>query len=408
MAINNVTIPFPDFKLQEVIDPDQFDANNASLVNKTNELVDKVNTLQEVTNSNTSILSLKADKSEVMTRTELIPFLQGGDTDIVVEVFTIVNNNAGNGAFTYRNDAGNIVTGVRSAEGRLTFRLEKKSYATGQNRIKAIINDALHRSTASGGLIETSPTEVTLSAPESNGTEVTFEYFYRVGVSGEHNVLISPNTPPPSDKDTVWLKETGNNIVEIRPKGTGDYSKLLLPKSNDKAITITDANNRFTAETLDGVLDELFQNANDGKTAVANAITAKGVSASPTDTFSTLATKIGQINTGKRFATGTVMSSSTAMNFLTHFNSTFANASITVTGLSFKPKFILFYRLGSEISVNGTYVEGQKWNGYQLATVADNGNWAVQVNDVEAYVRNGSFRMAVNHTSTLYNWIAFE
>jgi hypothetical protein len=41
--------------------------------------------------------------------------------------------------------------------------------------------------------------------------------------------------------------------------------------------------------------DQLFQYANDGKTQVANAITNKGVSASSIDTFSTLATKIGQI-----------------------------------------------------------------------------------------------------------------
>ncbi|MEC0092511.1 tail fiber protein [Paenibacillus macquariensis] len=42
--------------------------------------------------------------------------------------------------------------------------------------------------------------------------------------------------------------------------------------------------------------DAAFLQANNGKTAVASAVTAKGVAASPSDTFPTLATKIGQIS----------------------------------------------------------------------------------------------------------------
>ncbi|WP_170307971.1 tail fiber protein, partial [Paenibacillus dakarensis] len=43
--------------------------------------------------------------------------------------------------------------------------------------------------------------------------------------------------------------------------------------------------------------DAAFQSASDGKTAIANAVNAKGVTASPADSFPTLATKIGQIKT---------------------------------------------------------------------------------------------------------------
>ena len=63
----------------------------------------------------------------------------------------------------------------------------------------------------------------------------------------------------------------------------------------DSAVAITDANSLFTATKLDGALNELFTFANSGKTAVASAITAKGVTASSADTFPTLATKVGQI-----------------------------------------------------------------------------------------------------------------
>jgi len=91
-----------------------------------------------------------------------------------------------------------------------------------------------------------------------------------------------------------------------------------------------DANSHFTATNLDGVLDELFTNANDGKTGIANAVTAKGVPASPSDTFSALADKIGQINTGKKWASGTVSD---------------VNSKFTVNNLDFKPSVVILYSI---------------------------------------------------------------
>lgn len=49
---------------------------------------------------------------------------------------------------------------------------------------------------------------------------------------------------------------------------------------------------------LQDQLDEVFQSVSDGKKAIASAITGKGVAASGSDSFSTLSTKITQINTG--------------------------------------------------------------------------------------------------------------
>lgn len=79
-----------------------------------------------------------------------------------------------------------------------------------------------------------------------------------------------------------------------------------IPVSGASAgsISVDDPNNHFTGEDVESVLEELFTFANDGKTAVANAITAQNVAASPTDTFSVLADKIGQIFQGKKIAFG--------------------------------------------------------------------------------------------------------
>jgi hypothetical protein len=72
---------------------------------------------------------------------------------------------------------------------------------------------------------------------------------------------------------------------------------------------------------------DLFQYANDGKTGIANAVTAKGVAASPTDTFATLAGKIGQIAQFRK-ATGQISAN---------------NGTIIVTGLAFRPKYVIMF-----------------------------------------------------------------
>ncbi|MDF2925878.1 MAG: putative phage tail protein [Paenibacillaceae bacterium] len=115
----------------------------------------------------------------------------------------------------------------------------------------------------------------------------------------------------------------------------------------------------------------LFQYANDGKTAVANAVTAKGVSASPAETFATLASKIGQIQTGFVGARGTVA----------------ANSRIHVTGLSFTPNYVIvlmpstgriwfrFVNYGFTIYMPGTSVYSPQnlssSNAYHITIVAN-------------------------------------
>jgi len=74
--------------------------------------------------------------------------------------------------------------------------------------------------------------------------------------------------------------------------------------------------------------ESLKSSVSDGKSAIAAAITGKGVVASGSDTFQQLSTKIIQIKTGKRWATG---SSSTKQGTQGEFE---------VTGLEFKPSIV--------------------------------------------------------------------
>lgn len=150
-----------------------------------------------------------------------------------------------------------------------------------------------------------------------------------------------------------------------------------------KNIAVEDLNNRFTATDVEGVLNELFTFANDGKTSIASVIgspatsgdtfttlanhitnhksslanslgsgssadslqtlvntrlqglkntlatnlTNKGQTAKGTETLLSLINKVAAINTGKRFATGTVTQ--------------VLNQPIAVSGLSFTPSVII-------------------------------------------------------------------
>lgn len=71
--------------------------------------------------------------------------------------------------------------------------------------------------------------------------------------------------------------------------------------------TVTAAINEMQAE-LDSMLqrfNELFQSASDGKQKIATAITGKGITASSSETFDSLASKINNIKTGLNVISGT-------------------------------------------------------------------------------------------------------
>mgnify|MGYP001171380483 CR=1 FL=1 len=138
-------------------------------------------------------------------REELEPYLQSGDTLVHYDVFVILESNRGDGTFSYYDKSGEEYIGELDEEGRPIFELSA-SYSPGNNHIEAYIDDTLHRSPASGGLIEIDETHVMLDEPKENGTEITFRYFQRVGMAEEYSVSFGRNTPRPSTGGTIWFK----------------------------------------------------------------------------------------------------------------------------------------------------------------------------------------------------------
>lgn len=88
----------------------------------------------------------------------------------------------------------------------------------------------------------------------------------------------------------TWTEEDRFNHQELN-----DNFKKLDAIPADK---ITLVSTQFTEKNVKAALESLKSGASDVKTKVANAITGKGVPASPSDTGDQLAAKIGQIPSG--------------------------------------------------------------------------------------------------------------
>lgn len=305
--IVDLTISYPDFKLNDLIDPEQFDINNFEITTKINEIIlesnnndsritsveadkadkqttytitqtnellnTKVNTTDVVSlatpnrvlrldlnsklptsvtgHADSTLASLNTHrastdhnniyyiKSEVdskdsvlnaviqtnrnnittlqgqmvthnhnttyYTKTELEPFLRGGDTSVIYEIFNIINSNNGDGTFTYINDLGNTVIGSLTPEGHQIFTLTRGSYSLSEH-ISCIINDTLHRSVKSGGMSKINDFNFALTMPEGNGAEITVTYFERVGIAGEYRIIVGNQRPLSAHGEVMWFK----------------------------------------------------------------------------------------------------------------------------------------------------------------------------------------------------------
>jgi hypothetical protein len=173
-----------------------------------NDLAGLGRTTETIKENRTMINDLevrKADRDETYTRQVLDQYLKGGDTNIIEEVYIIVTTDNGDGTFTYRDSEETEFQGELGPSGEQTFQLIKGTYEPGLNRIELLINDALRRSVASGGIVEGDGTFVTLVDPEGVESEITIKYYMRLGLAGEFNVRYGSEMPPLLT-NTMWFK----------------------------------------------------------------------------------------------------------------------------------------------------------------------------------------------------------
>lgn len=109
MTINLVNIPFPDFQNGAIMLESQFDANNASLVLKVNEIIPQ-------TNTNTDEIALRAISADTYNKTEVDAFVNAIDVrnqaDEDVMVAHKISNDHDGVYYTKTQVDGNIYTKV--------------------------------------------------------------------------------------------------------------------------------------------------------------------------------------------------------------------------------------------------------------------------------------------------------
>lgn len=206
-----------------------------------------------------------------------------------------------------------------------------------------------------------------------------------------------------------------------------DYDKLFQYANNGKTSianvigglsasnTHTEIANRITAinnvlndslqsndrSTLTRTIDWLNQRKND----IAWHLNQKNVGANGGEGMATLISKIGNINTGKRYASGTVKSSSFGCVFNSQNNDVGGTFfEVTVDNLTFKPRIIIVRKLYSEYVVVTTYHADLFTKNGQI----DMDGRAITTSGGSAHVDDRCFVLPVQEGNKDYAWEAFD
>lgn len=165
--------------------------------------------------------------------------------------------------------------------------------------------------------------------------------------------------------------------------------------------------------TLKQLVDETTNIKNELKTCHANLknnLIEKSIECSSTDKLLSLVNKVGEIELGKKWATGKAQT-----------NATNVEGAITVSGLSFRPSIVIMCgnRGDDDLMIGGLYVQGHNKNRniayyYDLDDFEGGTGSKVVGNSTndECYIVDNGFRLLATwvNTQQIYNitWYAFE
>ena len=167
------------------------------------------------------------------------------------------------------------------------------------------------------------------------------------------------------------------------------------------------ANNTTLANQALSKANEAFQRGDNVKTQLVDRIISEGLNVSTNNSFEEL---IGNIALGKKWASGTAISNK-VFNISTGYSNPTV-AGIEVTGLSFKPKCVVFFNTSLPIqgaigiaSIYDKFSKNGVWYGKYHAGY-------FQVNSSGCYLNETGFAVPTNSDSYATNesieWIAFE
>lgn len=128
------------------------------------------------------------------------------DAVVKYEIYTITNEDNGDGTFSYTNTQGHIRNGyLDPVDGWMIFDLEEGSFVRNKNKVELIIDDVLHRSVASGGVREIDE-ERFATIPVKKDSEITVKYIQNFDAGSIFpRFYISETEPPVKEYGDLWM-----------------------------------------------------------------------------------------------------------------------------------------------------------------------------------------------------------
>ncbi|WP_339259595.1 hypothetical protein MKZ12_07300 [Paenibacillus sp. FSL R5-0713] len=167
------------------------------------------------------------------------------------------------------------------------------------------------------------------------------------------------------------IRDTAGRAQVAAPSAAADIARL--DTVTGQVGTLSDLQTTAKGNTV-AAINEVFQSGVSAKQGVVDAINAKGGSASTSDSWATLASKIQSISTGKKFASGTITASATTRTFTQRNTSTSTRRFVEISGLGFRPKTIIL-RLGILSNVvDGAFLQLSPIGGAEEYGVMNNGD----------------------------------
>lgn len=208
-------------------------------------------------------------------------------------------------------------------------------------------------------------------------------------------------------------------------------------------IGVHDGDNLFTATDVEGALKELFTNADNAQKGIANVVgtpatisdtltlliahiqnaknkgasnlSAKGQSSVGTESLDALMSKIANVNTGKKWASGTIKSKNDGSRF--EYSNSTANTDasfVQVSGLNFTPSIVYLKLDFGKMYITifdrdpESYPLTVKRLEYNEGVNSNATTYTYKADKLSAYVNSTGFKLPVQVMNADYKWWAYE
>lgn len=280
MPITNLSIPYPDFKLHEVIDPEQFDFNNGAII-------EKMNAVLLVLNQITDSITVDGSGADKISLTPIAPFtsnkLQAYLKEVIVRLTSTTSGSSGAGFIGTSTLAG--VTGI-------TVSAQLASLKSLLDTEKARITALETRATNVEGRATTLEARATnLESTKSDKATTYTKTEVDTKVFGTANVTDGSITTPKLANQSVTADKIHSSLLENvavsthrnasvldHPDSSVTFIKLapdvveyIVNAGVADSVAITDIGNYFTSENAEGALQEVGQTLSGMRTSLVTS-----------------------------------------------------------------------------------------------------------------------------------------